>query len=136
MVAVKVRLNSLMEAQSRSSSLIILHNATIVTVDSGSRVFRNGGMVIEHDRIAAIGQSKDILAEFSGTAGEVMDLHGGILLPGKTLPRLKLAFALGRFDLVDDLDDPDFCFLYSCDTASRTHQHARSYLSAAGERHR
>ncbi|OWM76236.1 hypothetical protein CDL15_Pgr009882 [Punica granatum] len=55
-----------MEAQRSSSSLIILHNATIVTVDSDSRVFRNGGMAIEHDKIKAIGQSGDILAEFSG----------------------------------------------------------------------
>ncbi|PKI76966.1 hypothetical protein CRG98_002469, partial [Punica granatum] len=70
-----------MEAQRSSSSLIILHNATIVTVDSDSRVFRNGGMAIEHDKIKAIGQSGDILAEFSGTAGEIVDLRGQILLP-------------------------------------------------------
>ncbi|XP_031400480.1 uncharacterized protein LOC116210656 isoform X2 [Punica granatum] len=92
-----------MEAQRSSSSLIILHNATIVTVDSDSRVFRNGGMAIEHDKIKAIGQSGDILAEFSGTAGEIVDLRGQILLPGFINTHVHTSQQLAR-GIADDVD--------------------------------
>ena len=40
--------------EAKSNSWIILHNAVIVTMDPQSRVFRNGGIVIEHDSIKAI----------------------------------------------------------------------------------
>ncbi|KAF2292937.1 hypothetical protein GH714_029981 [Hevea brasiliensis] len=48
-----------MEGKSSSDSVTI-HNATIVTMDAESRVFRNGGIVIDQDKIKAIGQSPDI----------------------------------------------------------------------------
>ncbi|KAK4789172.1 hypothetical protein SAY86_020491 [Trapa natans] len=92
-----------MEAQRSSYSLIVLHNATIVTMDSGSSVFRNGGMAIEHDRIRAIGQSRDILAEFSGTAGEIIDLHSQILLPGFINTHIHTSQQLAR-GIADDVD--------------------------------
>ncbi|KAK4740735.1 hypothetical protein SAY87_024323 [Trapa incisa] len=92
-----------MEAQRSSYSLIVLHNATIVTMDSRSSVFRNGGMAIEHDRIRAIGQSRDILAEFSGTAGEIIDLHSQILLPGFINTHIHTSQQLAR-GIADDVD--------------------------------
>lgn len=66
----------------RSSSVTIIHNATIVTMDSESRVFRDGGIVIDQDKIKAIGQSPDILAQFSAIAHHIIDLHRQFLLPG------------------------------------------------------
>lgn len=66
----------------KGHSWIILHNAVIVTMDPQSRVFRNGGIVIEHDSIKAIGQSSDILRDFSALAHQIIDLNSQILLPG------------------------------------------------------
>lgn len=79
-----------MEAESSSggstseSTTMILHNAVIVTMDSENRVFQNGAVLIEKDKIKAIGQSPDILQHFSPFAHHILDLHGQILLPGTT----------------------------------------------------
>lgn len=64
------------------SSTTILHNAVIVTMDNESRVFRNGGVFIARDQIKAIGQSADILQQFSSLTDQIVDLQGRILLPG------------------------------------------------------
>lgn len=77
------RLKLAMEtAAQNNNSLIILHNALIVTMDAQSRVFLNGGVAIQSDTIIAIGQSADILQKFSSLSAQVIDLHGQFLLPG------------------------------------------------------
>lgn len=65
-----------------SSSVLILHNATIVTMDSQSRVFLNGAIVIEDDTIKAIGHCHHILSQFSSLSPQLIDLNGQILFPG------------------------------------------------------
>ena len=72
------------KSSSSSNSVTIIHNAMIVTMDPESRVFKNGGIVIEQDKIKAIGQSSDILSQFSSVAHhlQIIDLHSHILLPG------------------------------------------------------
>lgn len=70
-----------MDGASRSS-LTLFHNAMIVTMDSKCRVFRDGGLVVEDDRIKAIGHSADIVNCFSAASDVIIDLHGQILLPG------------------------------------------------------
>ena len=68
--------------EAKSSEVTLLHNAVIVTMDSDSRVFYNGAIVVEKDRIVALGQSHHIFNEFAPRAQNVFDLHGQILLPG------------------------------------------------------
>lgn len=63
----------------------VLHGAVIITMDEELRVFRDGGIVVEHDRIKAIGHSSHILAHFSHLADHILDLTGHILLPGSSL---------------------------------------------------
>lgn len=65
-----------------NSSQLIIHNAMIVTMDNELRVFLNGGIVINNDRIIAVGQSSDIIRQFSSNSQEIIDLHGQFLLPG------------------------------------------------------
>lgn len=65
-----------------SKKIVLLHNAMIVTVDQDKRVFRNGAIVVEGDKIAAVGQSREILHDFSASADEILDLQGRVLLPG------------------------------------------------------
>ncbi|KAJ4825169.1 hypothetical protein Tsubulata_035397 [Turnera subulata] len=87
-------------ASSSSSSLTILYNATIVTMDPDNRVFKNGAIVIQQDKIISIGQSPNILAQFSG---ESLDLQGQILLPGLVNTHVHSSQQLGR-GIADDVD--------------------------------
>ncbi|XP_048430704.1 5-methylthioadenosine/S-adenosylhomocysteine deaminase-like [Pyrus x bretschneideri] len=86
-----------------ASAVTILHNATIVTMDSDSHVFRNGGIVIERDAIRAVGQSSDILRQFSALAHRVVDLNGQIVLPGLINTHVHTSQQLGR-GIADDVD--------------------------------
>ncbi|KAF2283088.1 hypothetical protein GH714_043411 [Hevea brasiliensis] len=92
-----------MEKKSSSDSVTIIHNATIVTMDAESRVFRNGGIVIDQDKIKAIGQSPDILAQFSAIAHHCVDLHGQFLLPGFINTHVHTSQQLAR-GIADDVD--------------------------------
>uniref|UniRef100_A0A6N2MH67 peptidylprolyl isomerase n=1 Tax=Salix viminalis TaxID=40686 RepID=A0A6N2MH67_SALVM len=94
-----------METKSSSNSVTIIHNAMIVTMDPESRVFKNGGIVIEQDKIKAIGQSSDILSQFSSLAHnlQIIDLHGHILLPGFINTHVHTSQQLGR-GIADDVD--------------------------------
>ncbi|KAK8527716.1 hypothetical protein V6N12_054919 [Hibiscus sabdariffa] len=82
---------------------MILHNAVIVTMDSDSRVFQNGAVFIDQDRIKAIGQSSEILRQFSALAHHIVDLHGQILLPGFVNTHVHTSQQLGR-GIADDVD--------------------------------
>ncbi|KAF3790987.1 Imidazolonepropionase [Nymphaea thermarum] len=62
--------------------LTLIHNGVIVTMDDESRVYSNGAIVVEGDRIRAIGRSSEILDRFSPLADEIVDLQGQIVLPG------------------------------------------------------
>ncbi|CAL1355095.1 unnamed protein product [Linum trigynum] len=92
-----------METNGSRNSLTVFHNATIVTMDSDRRVFRNGGIVIERDRIKCIGQSPQILSQFSSVADEIVDLHSQILLPGFVNTHVHTSQQLGR-GIADDVD--------------------------------
>lgn len=82
---------------------LILHNALIVTVDADFRVFRNGALVVSNDVIQAIGQSNDILDDFSNCAAEIIDLNGKFLLPGFINTHVHTSQQLGR-GIADDVD--------------------------------
>ncbi|XP_017638985.1 uncharacterized protein LOC108480478 isoform X2 [Gossypium arboreum] len=85
------------------SSTMILHNAVVVTMDSDCRVFQNGAVFIDIDKIKAIGQSRDILQQFSHVAHHILDLHGQILLPGLVNTHVHTSQQLGR-GIADDVD--------------------------------
>ncbi|XP_059656614.1 uncharacterized protein LOC132303396 [Cornus florida] len=92
-----------MEAEKKSSVMVLLHNAFIVTMDPQSRVFRNGGIVIENDEIKAIDQSSHILHHFSALEHQIIDLHGQILLPGFINTHVHTSQQLAR-GIADDVD--------------------------------
>lgn len=61
----------------------LLYNGTIVTMDSESRVYRNGAVLVDDDVIRLIGQSDDILKQCKGHRHvNYIDLKGRLLLPG------------------------------------------------------
>ncbi|KAM7503044.1 hypothetical protein LguiB_001948 [Lonicera macranthoides] len=84
------------------SIITILHDAFIVTMDPHNRVFRNGGIVIEDDKIKAIGQSQDILLQYSSNANQILNLHGQFLLPGLVNTHVHTSQQLGR-GIADDV---------------------------------
>ncbi|XP_019155758.1 PREDICTED: uncharacterized protein LOC109152513 isoform X2 [Ipomoea nil] len=90
-------------AAQNNRSLIILHNAVIVTMDAQSRVFLKGAVAIRSDTIIAIGQSADILQKFSSFSAQVTDLHGQFLLPGFINTHVHTSQQLGR-GIADDVD--------------------------------
>ncbi|XP_034691154.1 5-methylthioadenosine/S-adenosylhomocysteine deaminase-like isoform X3 [Vitis riparia] len=89
--------------ETKSSSVTLLHNALIVTMDSETRVFYNGAIVVEKDRIIALGQSHNIFNQFAPLAQNVFDLHGQILLPGFINTHVHTSQQLGR-GIADDVD--------------------------------
>lgn len=81
----------------------VLHGGMIITMDEEQRVYRDGGIVVEHDKIKAIGQSADILAEFSDVADSIVDLSGHILLPGFINTHVHSSQQMAR-GIADDVD--------------------------------
>ncbi|KAL9275691.1 5'-deoxyadenosine deaminase-like protein [Drosera capensis] len=84
-------------------STTVLYKAVIVTMDSHTRVYRNGGIVIEDDRIKAIGQSKEIVDRFGAVADKCVDLKGQFVLPGMVNTHVHTSQQIGR-GIADDVD--------------------------------
>ncbi|KAL6186293.1 hypothetical protein ACLB2K_042414 [Fragaria x ananassa] len=85
------------DSQTNNSTVTILHNTVIVTVDP------DGAVVIEHGSITAVGQSSDILHRFSAQAHHVVHLNGQIVLPGFINTHVHTSQQLAR-GIADDVD--------------------------------
>ena len=78
----------------------ILYNGTIVTVDPEFQVIRGGAVFIERGRIQGVWQPRE--REPLPEAKQVVDLHGGIVMPGLVNSHTHLPMSLFR-GLADDL---------------------------------
>ncbi|XP_009781218.1 uncharacterized protein [Nicotiana sylvestris] len=85
------------------SSILLLHNAMIVTMDSQSRVYQDGAIAIQNNSIIAVGKSAEILPQFSSLSPQILDLSGQILLPGFINTHVHTSQQLGR-GIADDVD--------------------------------
>src|SRR5262245_34514550 len=84
---------------------LLVHSADwLVTVDSNRRLFRDGAVAIEDDRIVTVGKTADIVAGFPG-AERSIDARGKLVLPGLIDTHVHNAQQLGR-GLADDCDIP------------------------------
>lgn len=72
-------------------------------MDSDLRVFSNGALVIEGDRIKALGQSNDILNSYAVQADETINLHGLWVIPGLINTHVHTSQQLAR-GIADDVD--------------------------------
>lgn len=101
----KEKEGSTMESSNSSSSsqITILHNAMIITMDSELRVFENGAIVIEADKITAIGKSDDILINHNPSSVSLHNLQGKFILPGFVNTHVHTSQQLGR-GIADDVD--------------------------------
>lgn len=59
---------------------MIIKNGYVVSMDDEMKVFRNGSVVYEEDRIIEVGKTEDILGKYSSE--DVIDAKGMMILPG------------------------------------------------------
>lgn len=81
----------------------IIHNTTIVTADEACSVLDDAAIVIEGDRIAALGAAAELLARYP-TAGRV-DGRGKAVMPGFANMHTHLVLTLAR-GLYEDMSPP------------------------------
>ncbi|CAA0826962.1 Unknown protein [Striga hermonthica] len=86
-----------------SGSVVVLHDALVITMDSQSRVFRNGAVAVRGDTIVAVGQSQDVISQFSSASPQLINLQGHILLPGLINTHVHTSQQLAR-GIADDVD--------------------------------
>ena len=61
----------------------LIRHATVLTMDEKNTVFKNGCVLIDGDRIVKAGEEEKLQAEIeSFGASQIIDGHGGILIPG------------------------------------------------------
>ena len=91
--------------------MILIKNITIVTQNSQRQIIENGAIVIEKDRIKAIGQSKEIEKDYRGRAKKIIDGQNKVVLPGLINTHGHLAMTLLR-GYADDISLEDWWFKY------------------------
>ena len=87
---------------------IVIHNAAIVTVDDADSVHYNSAIAIEGDRIAAIGPSADLLAQYP--AAEKIDGTAKLVMPGfaNIHTHFTMTLARGVFEDLSPSHKPPF----------------------------
>ena len=88
--------------------LFIRNAEWLITVDSGRRIFRDGAVAIQGDRIVAIGKTKDLEAQYS-SARRVIDARNRVVLPGLIDCHIHTSFQLAR-GLADEVSAQKFLF--------------------------
>jgi cytosine/adenosine deaminase-related metal-dependent hydrolase len=80
---------------------MLLHNATIITMDPERRIITDGALVIQGSRIVALGKAAALHEQYP--AEERVDLGGKLLMPGLIDTHVHLAQALIR-GCADDME--------------------------------
>ncbi len=76
---------------------MLIHNTTLITFDAQQPIIPNGAVYITNGRIAAVGESATILAQFPDA--QRWDAHGLVLMPGQICAHTHFygAFARGMY---------------------------------------
>ena len=96
-------------AQQRPSADLILSGGIVVTMDASWNIYADGSIAIRGDAILAVGPRARIDSEF--TAKQVIDAHGGLLLPGFINGHTHVPMTLFR-GLHDDVTLQDWLYKY------------------------
>jgi 5-methylthioadenosine/S-adenosylhomocysteine deaminase len=88
---------------------LLVLNGTLVTMDREHRIIQDGGVAIADGRIAAVGESRDLLRNF--TAPQRIDATGKLIIPGLINGHTHIPMTLFR-GLADDLDLQDWLTKY------------------------
>jgi 5-methylthioadenosine/S-adenosylhomocysteine deaminase len=82
----------------------VIHNATLVTVDSDDTILYEASLAIEGGRIVAVGSSADIAAQFPGA--EVVDATGKVVFPGLANIHTHFTLIIAK-GIYEDLSPPN-----------------------------
>ena len=76
---------------------MLIHNATVITLDDTERILSDGGVYFQEYEIVAVGESSDLLSRFPDA--ERWDAHGKLLMPGMICAHTHFygAFARGMY---------------------------------------
>jgi len=111
---------------------LLVENGTVLTLDGTERIFENGAVAIEKDKIVAVGNNEEIKKNFSAT--KKIDVKGGIIMPGLINTHTHLAMSLFR-GLADDVALEDwlnkFIFPLEDEFVNKDSAYAGSMLSLA-----
>jgi len=80
----------------------------LVTVDANRRIFTDGALAIQGDRIIALGKTHDLEAEHASSR-HIIDGRGKVVLPGLIDAHIHTAFQLSR-GLADEVSAQKFLF--------------------------
>ena len=94
----------------------LIKNVTVLTMDADGHVYTDGYVVVEDGRIAAVGGAE---ADLAGGFDEVIDGHGGILMPGMINVHSHLAMIPFR-SMGDDCPDRLRRFLFPLELEAMT----------------
>lgn len=95
-------------------SRILIDNATVLTMDEHNKVYQNGYILTDGDKIAALGSGT-----FTGACDERLDGAGGILLPGFVNTHCHISMMPFR-TLGDDCPDRLRRFLFPLENEAMT----------------
>ncbi|MBM7854888.1 5-methylthioadenosine/S-adenosylhomocysteine deaminase [Desulfohalotomaculum tongense] len=79
---------------------ILIKNGYVISMNSERQVFENGDVLVENDKIAAVGR---VQAEQINSSAEIVDASGKIVMPGLINTHVHLSQQLGR-GIGDDVD--------------------------------
>jgi len=107
-VSLLVGLCSFGFGQKQNVDLLVTHGI-VVTMDSGRAVYQDGAMAVRGDSIVAAGPRAEIEARYSSK--QVVDAHGGLVLPGFINGHTHVPMTLFR-GLHDDVTLNDWLYKY------------------------
>lgn len=91
------------------SSVTIIRNAMVLTMDAGFHFYRKGTVVIEDDQIAAIGKDEDIPARYK--EAEIIEGSGKLVMPGIVNTHTHIPMTIFR-GYADDLSLHEWLYDY------------------------
>jgi 5-methylthioadenosine/S-adenosylhomocysteine deaminase len=96
-------------AQGNEPVDLIVRGGIVVSMDGARAVYRDGSVVVRGDSIVAVGPRTDVESRFKGA--QVLDAHGGLVLPGFINGHTHVPMTLFR-GLHDDVTLNDWLYKY------------------------
>jgi 5-methylthioadenosine/S-adenosylhomocysteine deaminase len=100
---------SLSAQENKKPADLIITNGIVVTMDGSRTVHDHGAVVVEGDRIVAVGKQNEIEAKYS--AAQAVDARGGLIVPGFINGHTHVPMTLFR-GLHDDVTLADWLYKY------------------------
>src|SRR5947209_14361523 len=108
-IAVLIVVRGTAVAQDKQAVVLIVSGGTVVTMDGARAVYQDGDIAVRGDSIVAVGSREDVESRFK--AAQVIDAHGGLVLPGFINGHTHVPMTLFR-GLHDDVTLNDWLYKY------------------------